>query len=186
MEKQIRKIKLIYSGELIFIAVVFLVIGLLELLKVITIKDWVQLVFKIVTLAGAVWLIADFLWTLLSPRKRAKNSLMDKIMMLPLAAYLLAFDIYGFVSPRPYEYYQIGIPIAFFYISCAYIFQGIFHYKHPVPMVVEMINEASQEVQDEKQREESADKLLLEGEQADEADDDNDYDNDDVGNAEGE
>ena len=106
--------------------------------------------------------------------------------MLPLAAYLLAFDIYGFVSPRPYEYYQIGIPIAFFYISCAYIFQGIFHYKHPVPMVVEMINEASQEVQDEKQREESADKLLLEGDHHDDSDDNNDYDSNDVDNAEGE
>ena len=186
MEKQIRKIKLIYSGELLFIAVVFLVIGLLELLKVITIKDWVQLVFKIVTLAGAAWLIADFLWTLLSPKKRAKNSLMDKIMMLPLAAYLLAFDIYGFVSPRPYEYYQIGIPIAFFYISCAYIFQGIFHYKHPVPMVVEMISEAYQEVQDEKQREEAADKLLLEGDHHDDGDDNNDYDDNDVETAEGE
>ena len=184
MEKQIRKIKLIYSGELIFIAVVFLVIGLLELLKVITIKDWVQLVFKIVTLAGAAWLIVDFLWTLLSEKKRMKNSLMDKAMMLPLAAYLLMFDIYGLVSARPYEYYQIGIPIAFFYIACAYIFQGIFHYKHPVPMVVEMINEASQEVQDDKQREETADKLLAEGEIT-EGDDNNDYDDDDVENAEG-
>ena len=183
MEKQIRKIKLIYSGELIFIAVVFLVIGLLELLKVITIKDWVQLVFKIVTLAGAAWLIADFLWTLLSLKKRAKNSLMDKVMMLPLAAYLLAFDIYGFVSPRPYEYYQIGVPIAFFYIACAYIFQGIFHYKHPVPMVIEMINEASQEVQDDKQREETADKLLSEGEDLKDGDDDN---GNDVENAQGE
>ena len=186
MEKQIRKIKLIYSGELLLIAVVFLVIGLLELLKVITIKDWVQLVFKIVTLAGAAWLIIDFLWTLLSPKKRAKNSLMDKVMMLPLAAYLLAFDIYGFVSPRPYEYYQIGIPIALFYIACAYIFQAIFHYKHPVPMVVEMINEASQEVQDDKEREVAADKLLEEGESVTDGDNDDLDDNDNVDGATGE
>ena len=184
MEKQIRKIKLIYSGELLLIAVVFLVIGLLELLKVITIKDWVQLVFKIVTLAGVAWLIIDFLWTLLSPKKRAKNSLMDKAMMLPLALYLLAFDIYGFVSPRPYEYYQIGVPIAFFYIACSYIFQGIFHYKHPVPMVVEMINEATQEAEAVQQQAEAADKLLEEGEA--QTDDNDDNEEESVGNDSGE
>ena len=67
-------------------------------------------------------------------------------MLLPLAVYLYAFDIIGFVSPRPYEYYQIGIPMAFFYIACANIFQGIYHYFHPIPMVVEMIDEAIAEV----------------------------------------
>ena len=160
MEKQIRKIKWIYSGELLLIAVVFLVIGFLELLKVITIKDWVQLVFKIVTLAGAAWLIADFVWTLLSPKKRAKNSLLDKAMMLPLAPYLMAFDIVGLVTERPYQYYQIGMPIVFFYIACAYIFQGIYHYYHPVPMVVEMIDEAIKEAE---AKEAEANKPLEEG-----------------------
>ena len=160
MEKQIRKIKWIYSGELLLIEVVFLVIGFLELLKVITIKDWVQLVFKIVTLAGAAWLIADFVWTLLSPKKRAKNSLLDKAMMLPLAPYLMAFDIVGLVTERPYQYYQIGMPIVFFYIACAYIFQGIYHYYHPVPMVVEMIDEAIKEAE---AKEAEANKPLEEG-----------------------
>ena len=160
MEKQIRKIKWIYSGELLLIAVVFLVIGFLELLKVITIKDWVQLAFKIVTLAGAAWLIADFVWTLLSPKKRAKNSLLDKAMMLPLAPYLMAFDIVGLVTERPYQYYQIGMPIVFFYIACAYIFQGIYHYYHPVPMVVEMIDEA---IKEEEAKEAEANKPLEEG-----------------------
>ena len=94
MEKQIRKIKLIYSGELLLIAVAFLVIGFLELFQVIRIKDIIQLIFKIVTLVGATWLVIDFIWTLLSPKKRAKNCLMDKAMLLPLAVYLYLFDIY--------------------------------------------------------------------------------------------
>ena len=147
MEKQIKKIKWIYSGELLLIAVVLLTLGILELLHVITLKDRFQLVFKIVTLVGATWLVIDFVWTLVSPKKRAKNSLMDKIMMLPLAAYLYAFDIVGFVNPRPYEYYQIGVPLAFFYIACVYIFQGIYHYFHPIPMVLEMIEEAKAEAE---------------------------------------
>ena len=147
MEKQIKKIKWIYSGELLLIAVVLLTLGILELLHVITIKDRFQLIFKIITLVGATWLVVDFFWTLLSPKKRAKNSLPDKIMMLPLAAYLYAFDIFGFVSERPYEYYQIGVPIVFFYIACAYIFQGIYHYYHPIPMVIEMIEAAKAEAE---------------------------------------
>ena len=186
MEKQIRKIKLIYSGEYLLIAVVFLVIGLLELLKVITIKDWVQLVFKIVTLAGALWLIIDFLWTLLSPKKRAKNCLLDKAMMLPLALYLLVFDIYGFISPRPYEYYQIGIPLVFFYIVCAYTFQGIYHYFNPVPMVLEMIEDATKENEESQKQEEVADKYLEEGEAEPESNDDDDKDEENAGGTDGE
>lgn len=152
MEKQIKRIKWVYSGELLFIAVVFLVIGILELLKVITLKDRFQLIFKIVTLAGATWILVDFLWTLFSGKKRAKNSLMDKIMLLPLAIYLYVFDIVGFVSERPYEYYQVGIPLALFYFSCAYIFQAIYHYYHPIPMVIQMIEEAKKDAE-EKQME---------------------------------
>ena len=167
MEKQIRKIKLIYSGELLLIAVAFLVIGFLELFQVIRIKDIIQLIFKIVTLVGATWLVIDFIWTLLSPKKRAKNCLMDKAMLLPLAVYLYLFDIYGLISERPYAYYQIGIPIVLFYIACAYIFQGIYHYYHPIPMVVQMIEEATKEVEEQQTREESSEKLLEEGDSED-------------------
>ena len=145
MDKKIRKIKWFYSGELLLIAVVLLTLGILELLHVITLKDRFQLIFKIVTLIGATWLLVDFFWTYFSPKRRAKNSLMDKIMLLPLAPYLYAFDIIGFVNPRPYEYYQIGVPLVFFYIACAYVFQAIYHYYHPIPMVIEMINEATVE-----------------------------------------
>ena len=102
-----KKNKLIYSGELILIAVVFIVLGILELLKVITLSDRFQLIFKIITLVGATWLVTDFIWTLLSKKRRANYSLMDKIMLLPLAIYLYAFDIAGFIVPRPYEYYQV-------------------------------------------------------------------------------
>lgn len=142
MDKQIKKIKLIYSGELLAFALVFIVLGILELLKVIKLSERFQLIFKIITLVGATWLVADFIWVLLSPKRRAKNALMDKAMMLPLAIYLYVFDILGFVLQPGYGYYQIGIPAAFFYIACAYAFQGIYHYYHPVPTVLEMIEEA--------------------------------------------
>ena len=140
-----KKNKLIYSGELILIAVVFIVIGTLELIRVINLSDRFQLIFKIITMVGATWLVADFVWTLLSKKRKANYPLMDKAMLLPLAIYLYAFDIAGFVVSRPYEYYQIGVPIAFFYIACAYTFQGIYHYYHPIPLLVQAIEEEIKE-----------------------------------------
>ncbi len=136
-----KKNKLIYSGEFILIALVFLILGILEILKVIIIGNNFQLIFKIVTLVGATWLVTDFFWTLLNKKRRAKECLLDKYIMLPMALYLYAFDIYGFIVQPAYEYYQIGIPIAFFYVSCAYIFQGIYHYYKPVPLILEAIEE---------------------------------------------
>ena len=153
-----KKNKLIYSGELILIAIVFIVIGLLELLRVITISDRHQLVFKILTLIGSTWLVVDFFWTLFSKKRRANYPLMDKIMLLPLAIYLYSFDIAGFVVARPYAYYQIGMPCAFFYIACAYIFQGIYHYFHPIPLLLQAIEEeekAKEEKENEENKEES-------------------------------
>ena len=148
-----KKNKLIYSGELILFAIVFLVIGLLELLKVITLSERFQLIFKIITLVGASWIIADFIWTLCSKKRRENYGLLDKIMILPLAIYLYAYDIAGFVVARPYEYYQIGVPIAFFYLSCVYTFQGIYHYYNPLPLLMKAIQEEiAEKEKEEKER----------------------------------
>ena len=144
-----KKTKLIYSGELILFSVIFLILGVLELVKVITLSDRFQLIFKILTLIGASWLVIDFVWMMLSKKRKERNSFLDKVMMLPLAAYLYGFDIAGFVYPRNYEYYQIGVPIAFFYIACAYLFQGIYHYHKPIPMIIEAIEEEEKKLLEE-------------------------------------
>lgn len=149
-----KKNKLIYSGELIIIAIVFLVIGILELLKIIKLSDNFQLIFKILTLIGASWVFTDFFWTIFSKKRKARNSLLDKIMMLPLAIYLVVFDIIGFAIAKPYDYYQIGVPLAFFYIACAYIFQGIYHYYNPIPLILEAIEE-EKAAKEEKEKQES-------------------------------
>ena len=98
MDKQIKKIKMIYSIEFLAIALVFLVIGLLELFKIMSFSERFQLIFKIITLAGAAWIFFDFFWTLYSPKKRKKNSLLDKILLLPAAIYIVVFDIVGFTT----------------------------------------------------------------------------------------
>ena len=151
MEKQIKKIKLIYSVELLVFAVVFLVLGILELLAVIKLSERFQLIFKIITLVGATWLITDFTWVMLSQKRKKKNSVLDKAMMLPLALYLYVFDILSFILKPGYGYYQVGVPAAFFYVSCVYVFQGIYHFYNPVPSVIEMIEEMEKEEQEAKE-----------------------------------
>ena len=151
MEKQIKKIKLIYSVELLVFAVVFLVLGILELLAVIKLSERFQLIFKIITLVGATWLITDFTWVMLSQKRKKKNSVLDKAMMLPLALYLYVFDILSFILKPGYGYYQVGVPAAFFYVSCVYVFQGIYHFYNPVPSVIEMIEEIEKEEQEAKE-----------------------------------
>ena len=141
MDKKIKKIKLLYSGELLLFSIVFLVLGILELLAVIKLSERFQLIFKIITLVGATWLVTDFILVLVLPKRRKNNSLMDKIMVLPLVAYLYTFDILGFVLNPSYGYYQVGVPIAFIYLACAYCFQAIYHYYHPIPMIQEAIDE---------------------------------------------
>ena len=151
-----KKNKLIYSGELLLFAVVFLVLGILELLFIIRLSDRFQLIFKIITLVGATWLVADFFWTFFSKKRRVKNSLLDKIIVLPLAVYLYAFDIAGFVVARPYEYYQIGVPVVFFYITCAYTFEAIYHYYKPIPLILLAIEEEIKEKEEKEKPVEEA------------------------------
>lgn len=155
MDKTEKKVKLIYCGELLVIAIVFFVIGLLELLYVIKIGDRFKMIFKFVTLAGAAWMIADFLWAFFSPKRRKKSCLLDKILLLPLAGYLIAYDIIAIAFMRPYAYYQIGIPVALFYIACVYIFESIYHYYHPIPMMIEAIEEEKRQNEKEKQLEDN-------------------------------
>ena len=151
-----KKNKLIYSGELLLFAVVFLVIGILELVRVINLSERFQLIFKIITLVGATWIVTDFVWTLLSKKRRENYGLLDKIIILPIALYLYVFDIVGFVIPRPYEYYQIGVPIAFFYLACVYVFEGFYHYYNPIPMLSKAIEEEIKAKEEEELKKQEA------------------------------
>ena len=68
------KTKLVYSIELSIIAVIFIVVATLELVGVIHFREWALIGFNWLTLFGGLWMIADFVWTLVSEKKRKKNS----------------------------------------------------------------------------------------------------------------
>lgn len=147
---EITKVKLVYSGELLLFSVVFLVLGLLFLFGVITVADWKRWAFSILTCAGGAYFLFDFIWCLASPKKRAKVSLLDKILVLPMAIPVFVFDILAFVkgwvsSQEGIEIFRYVLAISLLYYSAIYLFEAFYHYKHPIPGLIDISEESPEE-----------------------------------------
>ena len=140
-----KKYKLIYSVELLVFSIVFLVLGILEMTNVIHISQRYSLIFRWITIFGSAWIIADFIWASCSKKRRKRIAIIDKIVMLPLALYIITYDIIGFVTNPPidtnYAFYQFGMSSAFIYIGLVYIFEAIYHWYHPVPGLFDDLKE---------------------------------------------
>jgi hypothetical protein len=136
---QLTLAKLIYTIELVVIASVFLVIGILELCKIILINETHRNIFTWITIFGGSYIVFDAIWTFLSKKKQEKTSLFDKITTLPIGLYLIGLDIYGFtiMSSPDTSIHQILVPVAFIYIFVIYVLQAIYHWKHPIPGLLE-------------------------------------------------
>lgn len=157
------KYKLVYSGELLFFAILLVLLGFLFAFKVILVADWKKWLFTILTLAGGVWVTIDFFWTLFSEKKRAKNCLLDKILLFPEGICLLICDIYAlirlFKDPSwtnigEINFFQVEISLALFYVGLVYLFEAIYHYFVIHPMVYQMIEDEKKEEEEESKNEE--------------------------------
>lgn len=161
----IKKAKLIYSGELLIFAAIFLAVGFLKVFGVIPNGDTKLLIYNIITILGGIWFIIDLIWSLASPKRRLKVSLVDKFIMIPMSLYILVFDIICIVqriSGIAYndDFIRITIACIFFYVTLVYIFQAIYHYYKPVPMMqkyFEQLNEDDDEDLDDNEVEEKED-----------------------------
>ena len=141
------KIKLIYSGELIIIAIVAIVIGALKLAGVMQTRPTRLLVYNIISIIGSAWLFFDLIWALASSRRRKRVCLSDKFMILPVAIYLFIFDIICFIDKAKDlttddVLVRISVGAVLIYIGVIYIYQGLYHYWKPVPQVIEAIEES--------------------------------------------
>ena len=133
-----KKVKLIYSGELLLFAVLFLVFGILKLTRVMGYNETRRIVFNWITIFGGAWGIADLIWALVSKKRRLRISLVDKFLVLPLSLFIITFDFISLIAkPANDSFYIISIGAAFLYISCVYIFESIYHYYKPVPGLLE-------------------------------------------------
>lgn len=148
------KAKLIYSGELIIIALIFTVIAILKITGVLPTNETFRLVINWITLFGGVWAIVDFFWALFSKKRRPKICLLDKVLHLPAGIYIIAFDLYCLIAPTKDEtFLRIGFPIAILYLCACYIFEGIYHFYRPIPALLAAI--AEEEVPEQPSEEEN-------------------------------
>ena len=142
-----KKTKLFYSGELLLIAVVAIVIGILKLVGVIETKPTRLLVYNIITIAGGAFLIFDFCWALFSKKRRPNVSFLDKSLAFPPAVYLIVFDIICFVQGSNVNdmlvVYSVGLVLL--YLGAIYIFEGIYHWFHLTPQLQKAIEEELKE-----------------------------------------
>jgi len=143
MEKKklddLTKVKLIYSGELIVIAIVAIVIGILQLSQVLTVKELFRNIFNWVTIFGSPLLIITSIYSIISPKRRKRISIFDKITLFPLAIYIIVIDIICFANYGTLDqsFYQTYIPIALLSLAVIYIAQGIYHWFRPLPSLLE-------------------------------------------------
>ena len=142
----ITKVKLFYSGELIIIAIIFIVVAVLKFTAVIPYNATRHAIFNWVTLFGGLWTITDFIWALLSKKRRQKVSMLDKALLLPAGIYLIAFDLFCLISkPEDPMIYRCGFPIAISYLCLCYIFEGIYHFYYPIPGLLAAVEEVDEE-----------------------------------------
>ena len=143
-----KKTKLIYSGELIGIALIVLVIGILKMIGTINSDPTRLLVYNIITIIGSSLFLANFIWALVSPKKRARSCMLDHYISIPVVLYLIGFDIYCFIMGKEgidYIFAKYSVGSVLIYIAIDYIFQGIYHYFHLTPQLEQAIKEELEE-----------------------------------------
>ena len=138
------KAKLIYSGELLIIAIVFIVIAILKLTDVLIYKEIRSQIFNWITLFGGAWVIADLIWAIVDKKRQKRICLIDKIIHAPAGIYFIAFDLYCLIAHPSGTFYQRAIPVVLFYLAACYIFESIYHFKYPIPGLIEEEEENKQ------------------------------------------
>lgn len=134
---ELTKAKLIYSGELLIISLVFIVVAILRLVGVMESNSTFHTIFNWITIFGGTWIIIDCVWTTVSPTKRAKTSLLDKYLNLPAGIFLIIFDIMCFTGNIDDNGWKTLFPIFLIYLGIDYIIQSIYHWFKPLPALLE-------------------------------------------------
>ena len=146
-----KKGKLLYSGELILIGIVFIVLAILRFVNTIGYNETKRQIFNWVTIFGSSFLVLEFIWTLFSKKKQAKACWIDKILNVIAAVYVVSFDIYCFIQGAnlDQEIYKYGICILFTYIAVNNMFQGVYHYFKPTKALLAAIEEDTKRMEEE-------------------------------------
>lgn len=145
-----KKAILMYSGELLIFAIVFLVLSILKFTGIMGYNPTRGLIFNWITIVGAGWGIADFIWAICSKKRRQRICLLDKILVLPLTFFMVTYDLICFIAkPENESFYLTMIAIAFLYVAVIYTFEAVYHYFKPIPGLLEEIREEKEEKEKE-------------------------------------
>ena len=153
------KAKLIYSGELLIIAIIFIVISILKLTNVFKYNETRSTIFNWITIFGGAWVIADLIWAIVDKKRQKRICLIDKIIHAPAGIYFIAFDLYCLIAHPSETFYQRAIPVVLLYLAACYIFESIYHFKYPLPGLLEeeennkQIEDSSKEESEEENHE---------------------------------
>lgn len=167
----VKKAKLVYSGEFLLIALVFIVLIILKFTDVLRSDNFIKsTIFNFVTLAGGLLILGDFVWATLSKKRRSRICYLDKCIHLPIGIYLLTYDIISLVNwnatyylgIEAYSWFKYGFIIVFIYIAIDYTFEGIYHYFYPIPEFLRLEAEVRQEQEEERLAKEAQEKEALE------------------------
>jgi len=132
------KTKLIYSGELIVIAIVLIIIGILQVCNVMNISETFLNIFKFLAIGGACFFTYDITTTFVNPRKREISCLLDKFTIIIIPPYTLTISIMLFIGNEfVWNNPKLFIVPLIFYIAAVYIFQGIYHWFFPLKALFE-------------------------------------------------
>jgi hypothetical protein len=135
---ELSQAKLVYSIELGVFSLIFLTMGLLFYFEVIPMSDRRITIFSVITLVGGFLGVGDFVWFLCSPKRRKKNSMLDKASLLPVPLCLIPLDIVTFANGAfPDRAYSIMFFAVFLYFAVDYLVQLIYHWFRPIPMLLD-------------------------------------------------
>lgn len=140
------KAKLIYSGELLIFSVLFLVLGILTMTGVIGVSERRIMILTIITLIGGAYFLFNTIWFFVSPKKRAKNSWVDTLLLFPVPLIMVPVDLIRLITGAiPNEAYPYIIGGLFLYVTVAYTIEAIYHWFVPLPILVEAAKEDAEE-----------------------------------------
>lgn len=144
------KAKLIYSGELVLFAIVFLVLGLLTMFGVIEVTERRITILTWLTLVGGTLAIGNSIWFFASEKKRKKGSMLDTVLLLPVPLCMIPIDIIHLVNQAiPNDMYKYIIGSTFLYIVVIYVIEAIYHWYKPLPLLLEAAEEEKQKEEQE-------------------------------------
>ena len=153
-EKIVKKVKLIFLLEYLAISVVLLLVGFLRMFDVIPYDQNRLLVYNILTIIGVAYVFFDTIWFALSKKKRERSDLIDKIFPIPLAIFLLVFDILVLSKVYATEgFVKYSISSILIYAGLFSLFLGIYHHFKPSKLVLSAIEEEIAKTQEEQQAE---------------------------------